>query len=204
VLVGYRMAPENRYPAAVEDSWAALRWVDAHLEEIAGAGVPLVVAGDSAAGNLSAILAVKARDAGGPQIAMQVLIYPVTDCDVDNPTYLDPENQLLLTRESMIWFWNHYAPDPATRQNPDASPARTPDLSGLPPAVVLTAEHDVLRHEGEAYADALHAAGVEVQSRRFPGQMHCFFTLVNVLPGSTDGIEYVTAAVDRALTVQPA
>jgi acetyl esterase len=204
VLVDYRMAPENRYPAAVDDSWTALQWIDAHLEDIAGARVPLVVAGDSAGGNLSAIMAVKARDAGGPAIAMQVLVYPVTDCDVDNATYVDPENQLLLTRESMIWFWNHYAPDPGLRHNPDASPARTTDLSGLPPAVVLTAEHDVLRQEGEAYADALRAAGVEVQSQRVPGQMHGFFTMVNVLPGSADGIAYVTAAVDRALTVQPA
>lgn len=204
VLVDYRMAPEHRYPTAAEDSWTALRWVDAHVEEIAGTRVPLVVAGDSAGGNLATIMARKARDAGGPQIAMQVLVYPVTDCDLDNATYVDPANQLLLTRESMIWFWDHYAPDLAARQNPDASPAKAADLSGLPSAVVLTAEHDVLRQEGEAYVDALRAAGVEVRSRRFPGQMHGFFTMVNVLPGSADGIAYFTEAVDRLLTVQPA
>jgi acetyl esterase len=204
VLVDYRMAPENRYPAAADDSWIALRWIDTHLEEIAGARVPLVVAGDSAGGNLATITAIKARDAGGPPIAMQVLVYPVTDCDLDNATYVDPQNQLLLTRESMIWFWNHYAPLLTARQNVDACPAKAADLSGLPPAVVLTAEHDVLRQEGEAYADALRAAGVEVRSKRFAGQMHGFFTMVNVLPGSAEGIEYVAEAVDRLLTVQPA
>jgi acetyl esterase len=204
VLVDYRMAPEHRYPAAAEDSWTALRWIDAHLEEIAGSRVPLVVAGDSAGGNLATIMAIKARDAGGPPIAMQVLVYPVTDCDLDNATYVDPQNQLLLTRESMIWFWNHYAPDLASRENVDACPAKVADLSGLPPALVLTAEHDVLRQEGEAYADALRAAGVEVRSKRFAGQMHGFFTMVNVLPGSAEGIEYVAEAVDRLLTVQPA
>jgi acetyl esterase len=204
VLVDYRMAPENPYPAAAADAWTALQWIDAHVEEIAGARVPLVVAGDSAGGNLATIVAIKARDAGGPAIATQVLVYPVTDCDLDNATYLDPLNQLLLSRESMVWFWNHYAPDLAARQNPDACPSKSADLSGLPPAVVLTAEHDVLRQEGEDYADALRAAGVEVQSRRFEGQMHGFFTMVNVLPGSADGIDYVAGAVDRLLTVQPA
>ncbi|MCW2677501.1 MAG: esterase [Modestobacter sp.] len=204
VLVDYRMAPENRYPAAVEDSWAALQWVDAHLEEIAGARVPLVVAGDSAGGNLAAIMSIRARDAGGPAISQQVLVYPVTNCEMDNETYLDPANQLLLSRESMIWFWNLYAPDPAHREHPDASPARAADHAGLPPAVVLTAEHDVLRQEGEAYAETLRAAGVAVESRRFEGQMHAFFTMVNVLPGSAAGLEYVAEQVRRQLAALPA
>jgi acetyl esterase len=204
VLVDYRMAPEDRYPAAVEDSWVALQWVDAHLEEIAGARVPLVVAGDSAGGNLAAIMAIRARDAGGPAISLQVLAYPVTDCDLDNETYLDPANQLLLSRDSMIWFWGLYAPDRADREHPDASPARAADHAGLPPAVVLTAEHDVLRQEGEAYAEALRAAGVAVESRRFEGQMHGFFTMVNVLPGSAAGLEYVAEQVGRQLAALPA
>jgi acetyl esterase len=204
VLVDYRMAPEDRYPAAVEDSWAALQWIDAHLEEIAGARVPLIVAGDSAGGNLAAIMSIRARDAGGPAISQQVLAYPVTDCEMDNATYVDPANQLLLSRESMIWFWNHYAPDPAHREHPDASPARAADHVGLPPAVVLTAEHDVLRQEGEAYAETLRAAGVPVESRRFEGQMHGFFTMVNVLPGSAAALEYVAEQIGRQLAAQPA
>jgi acetyl esterase len=204
VLVDYRMAPENPYPAAADDAWTALRWIDEHLEEIAGARVPLVVAGDSAGGNLAAIVAHKARDAGGPAIGLQVLVYPVTDADLDNESYRDPANQLMLSRESMVWFWDLYAPEHAMRQNPDASPARLADHSGLPPAVVLLAEHDVLRQEGQEYAEALERAGVPVQTRVFEGQMHGFFTMVNVLPGSAAGIDYVTEAVDRQLTTQTA
>ncbi|RCW40719.1 acetyl esterase [Halopolyspora algeriensis] len=203
VLVDYRLAPEHRYPTAVEDSWAALCWVDEHMADIAGGRVPLIVAGDSAGGNLSAIMAQRARDNGGLDIALQVLVYPVTDCDVDNASYVDPENQLMLTRDSMIWFWDHYAPEAASRRNVDACPGLATDLSGLPPAVVLTAEHDVLREEGEAYAERLREAGVPVRHRRFDGQMHGFFTMVNVLPGSAAGIEYVTEEIGQHLTSQP-
>ncbi|SEO54386.1 alpha/beta hydrolase [Trujillonella endophytica] len=204
VMVDYRLAPEHPFPAAVDDSWTALRWVDEHREQLAGARVPLVVAGDSAGGNLAAILTQRARAAGGPAIALQVLAYPVTDCDLDNASYRDPANQLLLSRDSMVWFWDLYAPDPDQRRLPDACPARAADLGGLPPAVVLLAEHDVLRQEGQAYADALARAGVPVQARVFEGQMHGFFTMVNVLPGSAAGIDHVAAAVDRELTARPA
>ena len=200
VLVDYRLAPEHRYPVAVDDSYAALEWAAAHMHEIAGREVPLIVAGDSAGGNLSAVMAVRARDRNGPEIAMQVLIYPVTDANVDRPSYLDPENQLLLTRDSMIWFFDHYIPDPAQRTEPDASPICTEDLSGLPPAVVLTAEHDPLRDEGEEYAQRLEDAGVEVNMQRHKGQMHAFFALL-MLPGSERGMQQVVRAI-RALVVQ--
>jgi acetyl esterase len=202
VNVDYRLAPEHPYPAAANDAWTALQWASKHMAEIAGSVVPLVVMGDSAGGNLSAVVAQKARDNGGPEIASQVLVYPVTDADLDNDTYTDPENQLLLTRESMVWFWNHYAPDPASRLNPDASPNRAADLTGLAPAIVLTAEHDPLRAEGEAYAERLRDAGVPVELRRFPGQMHGFFQLVGLLPGCTAGIDYVTEQLDRLLSEQ--
>jgi acetyl esterase len=198
VNVEYRLAPEHRYPAAAEDAWTALQWANEHMTEIAGSAVPLVVMGDSAGGNLSAVVAQKAK-AAGLEVASQVLIYPVTDADLDNGSYTEPENQLLLSRESMIWFWDHYAPDPASRLNPDASPIRAADLTGLAPAIVLTAEHDPLRDEGEAYADRLREAGVPVEHRRFPGQMHAFFTLVNLLPGSADGIAYVTERLTAQL-----
>jgi acetyl esterase len=192
VNVDYRLAPEHRYPAAADDAWTALTWAADQMAEIAGGPVPLIVMGDSAGGNLSAVVAQKARDAGGPELAAQVLIYPVTDADLDNATYIDPENQLMLTRESMIWFWDHYAPDAASRANPDASPLQAANVADLAPAIVLTAEHDVLREEGEMYAERLRAAGVPVAHRRFPGQMHGFFTMVSLLPGSADGIAYVT------------
>jgi acetyl esterase len=199
LLVDYRLAPEHRYPTAVDDSWAALQWAGANRASLAPSGGPLVVAGDSAGGNIAAILAQRAKAAGGPAIDLQVLVYPVTDADVDNESYTDPANQLMLSRDSMIWFWDHYAPDPADRAQPDASPIKAEDLSGLPPAVVLTAEHDVLRDEGEAYARRLAWAGVPVRHRRFDGQMHGFFTMVNVLPGSSAGVDYVAAAIDEHL-----
>jgi len=176
VLVEYRLAPEHRYPAAVDDSYAALEWVGQNVKYIAGREVPLIVAGDSAGGNLAAVMAVRARARNGPPIALQVLIYPVTDSD------------------GMIWFWDHYIPDSSRRSEPDASPLHTDNLSGLPPTVILTAEHDVLRDEGEAYAARLQEADVKVNLKRYPGQMHGFFTLL-MLPGSELGFQQVVKAV---------
>jgi acetyl esterase len=209
ILVDYRLAPEYRFPTAVDDAWAALRWADAHRAELAGtgpgsAGLPLIVAGDSAGGNLSAVMAQRARAAGGPAIALQVLVYPVTDCDLETTSYRDPANQLMLSRESMIWFWDHYAPDPEARLHPDAAPLRNSDLLRLPPAVVLTAEHDPLRDEGELYATRLIKAGVPVTHRRFDGQMHGFFTMVDQLPGAGEALDYVTAAIEEHLAPEPA
>ena len=198
VLVEYRLAPEHRYPVAADDSYAALEWVGEHLAEVAGPEAPLFVAGDSAGGNLAAVMALRARDRGGPPIAAQILIYPVTDADFDRPSYTDPENQLLLTRDGMIWFWDHYVPDAARRSEADASPLRAADLAGLPPAVVLTAEHDVLRDEGEAYAERLREAGVPVNFMRHEGQAHGFFTLL-MLHGSERGFQQVVKAVRAAI-----
>jgi acetyl esterase len=203
VLPGYRLAPEYRYPTAVQDSQAALQWTADHLGDIASAPVPLIVAGDNAGGNLAAVVALRARFAG-PPVALQILVCPVTDCDFGTTSYADPASQLLVSRDSMIWSWDHYAPDAAARLHPDASPLRAPDLSGLPPAVIITAEHDVLRDEGELYATRLLKARVPVQHRRFAGQMHGFCTLPGVLPGSADGLDFVASAMDRQLAGQSA
>lgn len=201
VLVDYRLAPEHPYPAAVDDCYSALEWTAGRLAEIAGRDqVPLIVAGDSAGGNLAAIMALRARERGGPNIALQVLIYPVTDADLDRPSYLDPDNQLILTRDAMVWFWDLYTPDASRRMEPDASPLRAPSLSGLPPAVVMTAEYDVLRDEGEAYAERLREAGVPVDFQRYAGQTHGFFSLLP-LPGSERGFQQVVKAV-RACTIR--
>ncbi|MFN0090417.1 MAG: alpha/beta hydrolase [Acidimicrobiales bacterium] len=201
VLVEYRLAPEHRFPAAVEDCWAGLEWAAAHAEELTGRAQPaLIVAGDSAGGNLAAVMAQRARDRQGPAVDLQVLIYPVTDAELDQASYVDPGNQLLLTREAMSWFWDHYVPDPARRLDPDASPLRAASLAGLPPAVVLTAEHDVLRDEGEAYAERLAKDGVAVELTRHLGQTHGFFSLL-MLPGSERGFQQVVKAV-RACIVR--
>ncbi|MGD9935040.1 MAG: alpha/beta hydrolase [Dehalococcoidia bacterium] len=198
VNVEYRLAPEHRYPAAVDDSYAALEWAAANTKQIAGKSVPLFVAGDSAGGNLAAVMALRARDRSGPAIALQVLIYPVADADFNRPSYTDPENQLLLTREAMVWFWDHYVPDTARRLESDASPLRAPSLAGLPPAVILTAEHDVLRDEGEAYAERLKSAGVSVDCKRYEGQTHGFFSMIP-LPGSERGFQHVIKAIRAAI-----
>ena len=200
VCAGYRLAPEYRYPTAVQDAWAVLRWAAARVDEIAGAPVPLIVAGDSAGGNLAAVVARWSAERGGPAVLLQVLIYPVTDSDTDGSSYTDPANQLLLDREAMIWFWDHYAPDLAARAHPDASPLQAMFLTGVPPAVIVTAEHDVLRDEGELYAMRLVQAGVPAEHRRFGGQIHGFIGRVGELPGSADGLRYVGEQIAAALS----
>jgi acetyl esterase/lipase len=199
VLVDYRLAPEYRYPVAVDDSYAALEWVHQNRADIAGGDLPIIVGGDSAGGNLSAIMTQRSRDRGGPPIAFQALVYPVTDADLDNASYTAEENQLMLNRDSMIWFWDYYLPDVARRSETDASPLQAKDFAALPPAIVLTAEYDVLRDEGEAYADRLQEAGVPVDRFRHPGQMHGFFTLL-VVPGHEEAIEQIATSLDKALS----
>ena len=191
VLAEYRLAPEHPFPAAVDDAWTALRWAQAEA-----AGLPLMVAGDSAGANLAAVVAQRSIR-NGPELALQILVEPVTDADTGTGSYRAPSNQLIVTRDAMLWFLEHYAPDARTRRDPRLAPLAAPDLSGAPPAVVLTAEYDVLRDEGEAYVDRLRAAGVEVSHRRFSGQMHGFFGFVGLLPGSAAGLEYVVDAIER-------
>lgn len=196
VLVNYRKAPEAPYPAAAEDSWTAVKWVDEHRAELAAGGAPLIVAGDSAGGNLAAAMTLRARDLGGPVIDFQVLVYPVTDADFTRPSYLDPENQGLLTTESMVWFWDHYVPA-ERRQDQDVAPLRAESLAGLPEAFVIIAEHDVLRDEGEAYAQRLAAEGVKVETELFEGQTHGFISMLNLLPSSARAIERIAAKVSQ-------
>ena len=190
VLANYRKAPEHPYPAAPNDSWTALTWIDEHRLELAVEGAPLVIGGDSAGGNLAAAMTLRARDLNGPKIDYQVLVYPVTDADFTRPSYLDPENQLMLMSESMIWFWDHYAAVDK-RGEQEASPLRAESLAGLPPAYVAIAEHDVLRDEGEAYAQRLSDEGVNVELELYPGQMHGFLNMFNILPTSAQLISRI-------------
>jgi acetyl esterase len=199
LLVDYRLAPENRFPAAAEDAWAALEWSSANLAQLVGAPLPIVMAGDSAGGNLAAGATLRARDAGGPGVALQVLIYPVTDTNFETASYHKYADGPFLTRDSMIWFWDQYAPDHTVRGNPLASPLRARSFRGLPPAVILTAEYDPLTDEVAAYADALRKADVHVTHRHFAGTIHGFFTMFRILDDSLDAVRFVGGAVRRAM-----
>lgn len=195
VLVNYRKAPEFPFPTANEDSFAALTWVADHATELAPEGVPLILAGDSAGGAIAAVMTQWARDKG-PKIDYQILVYPVTDCDLNRASYLAPENQLMLSRDTMMWFWGHYVADEDARRDPAASPLRADNFKGLPPALVYVAEYDPLHDEGVAYAKALEAAGVPVTLRAAEGQMHAFFQMANILPGSDEGMRLVAGHVN--------
>lgn len=175
VSVNYRLAPEHRYPTAVEDALAALRWVDKHLLP---AGGSLNIGGDSAGGNLAAVVARRARDEQGPALTSQVLVYPVTDHHFERDSYTRYATDFPLGRQDMMWFWNHYLPDVTRRSEADASPVLVDDLGGLPAAHVVLASHDVLVDEGRAYAEALRKAGVAVQLDEWDGMIHGFFNMV--------------------------
>lgn len=197
VLVGYRLAPEHPFPAAARDALRATIWAGAHREQLAYPDAPLIVMGDSAGGNLAAIVAQKSRKAG-PELLLQVLIYPVVDADLNRPSYLSADNQLWVSRSVMAWFWDHYLPDERQRLAL-AAPLRAGELGGVPAAVMLLAEHDVLRDEQEEYTRALRDVGVPVEVQSFDGQMHGFFQLINVLPGAADGVAYVARQVNDKL-----
>jgi acetyl esterase len=187
--VDYRLAPEHRFPAAAEDCYAATCWIAEHGDAFDVDATRLAVAGDSAGGNLAAVVALMARDREGPRLRHQVLLYPVTDHDFDTPSYLENAEGYLLTRDAMRWFWNHYVPDPARRDEPYAAPLRAEKLSGLPPATVVTAEFDPLRDEGEAYAGRLRDAGVAVESIRYDGMIHGFVQLLAVFDAARQAVD---------------
>jgi acetyl esterase len=172
--IGYRLAPEHPFPAAPDDARAAVRWLAAHAEELGADPARLGIAGDSAGGNLAAVTARRLRDDGDPPLRFQALIYPVCDSSLNTPSYRDNGAGFGLSGESMKRYWELYL-DGADGRHPDASPLQAADLTGLPPAYVLTVRHDVLRDEGEAYARALEAAGVPVTLSRYDGAVHGFF-----------------------------
>ena len=196
VAVDYRLSPEYRFPAAVEDCYAATRWVAANAPRLALDPRRIAVGGDSAGGNLSTVMCLKSRDEGGPALALQVLVYPVTDlASFDTASYSEFAEGYNLTRAEMEWFRGHYLARIEDAQSPYASPLLAPDLRGLPPALVITGECDPLRDEGEAYARRLAEAGVEVTCARYGGMIHPFFSLGGVLSQGRRAIEQVAAAV---------
>lgn len=198
VMVDYRKAPEHAFPTPVNDCYTALEWVDNHRADINALNLPLVVAGDSAGGNLSAVMAMQSRDNDGPKIDLQALIYPVTDGRMGAKSWGDEDKQLFLTSDIMTYFWEHYA-DAESRLDQRASPLLAEDLSNLPPAVVLTAEFDILVDEGKAYAEALKAAGVTVSYKDFAQQMHGFFAMPAALPAAGKAMHWLAQEMDRHL-----
>jgi acetyl esterase len=196
VAVDYRLSPEYKFPAAVEDCYTATEWVAANAASLAVDPRRIAVGGDSAGGNLSAVMCLKSRDEGGPALALQVLVYPVTNlASFDTPSYREFAEGYYLTRAEMEWFRGHYLARTEDAQSPYASPLLAPDLRGLPPALVITAECDTLRDEGEAYAKRLAEAGVEVACTRYGGMIHPFFSLGAAFSQGRRAIEQVAAAV---------
>jgi acetyl esterase len=181
VSVGYRLAPEDKFPAAVLDCYAGLEWVAAHCGEFGGNPARLAVGGDSSGGNLAAAVALLARERGGPAITHQLLVYPNTDHQADTRSMEEMDDEYFFNPASVRWYWGMYLATPEDGDDPLASPLRAGDLSGLPAATVITAEYDPLRDEAEAYAARLATAGVPAEVIRYDGMMHGFFTMVGVI-----------------------
>lgn len=203
VYVDYTPSPEAQYPAAIDQAYAATRWVASHGEQIEVDGTRLAVAGNSVGGNMAAVVSLMAKDKGAPAIRFQALLWPVTDARFDNASYRQFAEGYFLSKAMMQWFWDNYSRDPEQRAQIHASPLRASleQLEGLPPALVQTAEFDVLRDEGEAYARKLDAAGVQVTAVRYNGMIHDF-GLLNALSqtqGARSAMQQAAAALKQHL-----
>jgi acetyl esterase len=198
VSVDYRLAPEHKFPAAAEDAIAATRWIAGNAVRLGIDGSRLAVGGDSAGGNLATVVAIDARDRGGPKLAMQLLIYPSTDMRMGWPSLDRHAQQLPLTRAGMQWFVAHYLRTPADKNDWRASPLTAPSLARLAPALVITASFDPLCDEGQAYAEALGKAGVAVTHEQFEGQIHGFVTMGRIIADSGRAIALSAAALGQA------
>lgn len=181
VSVNYRLAPEHKFPAAVEDGYAATSWVAENAASINGDSTRIAVGGDSAGSNIAAVVALMARDKDGPHLVYQLLVYPIMDYLPDTPSYEENAEGYYLTKADMLWFWNHYLSSETQGKHPYASPLQAASLKSLPPAFVITAEFDPLRDEGEMYAARLREAGVPVIVKHYNGMIHGFFNMAGVL-----------------------
>lgn len=194
VSVDYRLAPEARFPAGPDDCYAATKWAAAHARELNADASRVVIAGDSAGGNLVAVVALMVRDKGGPALCGQLMIYPVTDYyKPGHPSYVENAEGYGLTAPGMRWFWGHYLNNEADADNPYASPLRAANLRGLPPALIITAEYDVLRDEGERYGQRLAQAGVPTKVTRYDGMHHGFFQMYGIVDKAKKALEEATA-----------
>ena len=199
IAVDYRLAPEHKFPAAVDDAWAATRWVAAHAADLGVDAERLAVGGDSAGGNLAAVVALLARDAGGPRIALQILLYPVTDLVSESQSYAELADGYMLTRDSMRWFRAQYLAKDEDAADWRVSPLRAPSLARLPPALVITAGYDPLRDEGEAYARRLREAGVSVDAVSFGSMIHGFVPMGRLIDTAFRGISLIAGSLRQAL-----
>jgi acetyl esterase len=198
VSVDYRLAPEHQFPAAIDDAFASLQYVAAHAAELGIDPDRLAVAGDSAGGNLAAAVALLARDSDGPRLVHQLLIYPVTDYNLDTTSYLENADGFMLTREAMRFYWRHYLRSDADGDDPRASPLRASRFDLLPSALIITAEFDPLRDEGRAYASRLEAAGVTVTYSEYAGLVHGFVTYMGVIDQGKVAVAEASAALRAA------
>jgi acetyl esterase len=203
VAVDYRLAPEHPFPAAVDDAYTAALWAADHAREFSGDASRLAVTGDSAGGNLAAVVCQLARDRGTPRVAYQALLYPAVDFD---PGGAYPSRQAFgggeyfLSVADMDWFRARYLPEPGEQvKDPRASPLVAADLRGLPPALIVLAGHDPLRDEGQAYADRLSAAGVPVECRCFEGTVHAFVSFAAMIPAANEALAFVASRMRAAL-----
>ena len=199
VSVDYRLAPETRFPGAVDDCYAATVWAADHAEQLGIDPTRIAVAGTSAGGNLSAAVAIKARDKGGPEIAHQVLFVPVTDCDFETRSYVELGEGYGLTRDAMRWYWDHYIGPDGDPEHPYASVLRA-HLRGVAPATIITAEFDPLRDEGERFAKALEKAGVSVKLTCYSGMTHGFNNQVGVIDKATDALDEAASHLRAAFS----
>lgn len=201
VSVDYRLAPEHKFPAAVDDCCAALDWVEAMAEELGGDPDRIAIGGDSAGGNLAAVTAINARDNDGPPLVLQVLIYPVLGGAPETASHHDFAVGYLLTRKNILWFYDHYLNDEAELSDPRFAPLLADDLSGLPPTLLIVAGYDPLCDEGLAYGARLKEAGVTVDLARYPGMTHGFVTMSDPIDKGKEAIDQIARALRQAFTV---
>ena len=202
VSVDYRLAPEHKFPAAPQDCYAATQWVAEHGAELNVDVTRLAIGGDSAGGNLAAVVAQMARDQGGPALAFQLLIYPATDFTAQTNSKEENATGYFLTKQDMTWFMNHYLPNEDQTTNPQASPALATNLHHLPPALIITAEYDPLRDEGEAYGQRLQKAGVPAKVSRYNGMIHGFMSMGPIFDQGKQGVAESAAALKAAFAAK--
>ena len=199
VAVDYRLAPEAKFPAAADDAWTVTKWVVANAGKLGIDAQRLAVGGDSAGGNLAAVVALMARDAGGPVLRLQVLLYPVTNVGAETRSYRDFADGYMLTRDSMLWFFDHYLPSKAAASDWRVSPLRASSHAGVAPALIVTAGFDPLRDEGEAYAQKLRDAGVTVDYLCYGGMIHGFVPMGKLIDTGNRAVSHIAASLRQAL-----